>query len=174
MSDPRFNSIHLDANSRRDDFRRARARLYGSCGTHTIALDRERLREEGDGQPHTIIQNLGDIPTDLQFWLVDKDGTYPLKGGLNSVGRMPDNDVVIADASVSRRHCAILVHVSRGCELHDTASKNGTFLNGTRISGPTRLVCGDEIKMCDHTIIFQSSQAEGENANSPSQLVTIG
>jgi hypothetical protein len=174
MSDPRFNSIHLDANPRRDEFRRARARLYGSCGSHTIALDRERIREEGDGQPHTIIQNPGEKPTDVEYWLVDKDGMYPLKSGLNSVGRMPDNDVVVADASVSRRHCAILVHITRGCELHDTASKNGTYLNGNRISGPTRLVCGDEIKMCDHTIVFQSSQGSANNAASPSHCATLG
>ena len=92
------------------------------------------------------------------------------------IGRSPEADVQVPAASVSRRHCAILVHISRGCELHDTASKNGTFLNGNRISGPTRLACGDEIKMCDHTIIFQSSQnASGEKkGESPSRCVTIG
>src|SRR5262245_36100327 len=174
MSDPRFNSIHLDTNPRREEFRRARARLFGSCGSQTIAVDRERLIDEGDGQPHTISQHLSEKPTDLKYWLVDKDGMYPLKAGVNSVGRMPDNDVVIADASVSRRHCAILVHVSRGCELHDTASKNGTFLNGSRIEGPTRLVCGDEIKMCDHTVVFQSSQSGAGDGDSPSHCATIG
>jgi len=41
---------------------------------------------------------------------------------------MPDNDVVLQDAYVSRRHCAILIHLTgERCELHDIASKNGTF-----------------------------------------------
>ena len=57
---------------------------------------------------------------------------------------MPDNDVVVADPSVSRRHCAVVVHTGQTCEIHDTASKNGTYLNGRRIDGPTRLAGGDE------------------------------
>jgi hypothetical protein len=30
----------------------------------------------------------------------------------------------------------ILVHATSGCELHDTASTNGTFVNGHRIHDP--------------------------------------
>ena len=58
------------------------------------------------------------------------------------------------DAFISRRHCAILVHASRGCELHDTASKNGTFLNEAKLAKPTRLKCGDKIRVCDRQFIF--------------------
>jgi pSer/pThr/pTyr-binding forkhead associated (FHA) protein len=61
---------------------------------------------------------------------------------------------VVSDAFVSRRHCAILVHHSSVCELYDTASKNGTYLNGNKINGPTRLHTGDEIRMCDRNYIF--------------------
>jgi pSer/pThr/pTyr-binding forkhead associated (FHA) protein len=86
---------------------------------------------------------------------------------------MPDNDVVMADGSVSRRHCAIVLHASRGCEIHDTASKNGTYLNGKRILGPTRLVAGDEIRMSDHTIVFQSDHAIPDQL-SPGMCPTIG
>jgi hypothetical protein len=155
MNDPRFNSIHLDAQPRREDYRRARERLFGACGSHTIAIDLERLAEDPHPHPHTIIESPDNIPTTVKFWLIDKDTVLPLRPGVNSIGRMPDNDVVIADGSVSRRHCAIVVHQSRGCEIHDTASKNGTFLNGKKIVGPTRLVPGDEIRLCDHTIVFQ-------------------
>jgi pSer/pThr/pTyr-binding forkhead associated (FHA) protein len=70
------------------------------------------------------------------------------------VGRAPDNDVVISDAYVSRRQCAILVHAGDGCELHDVASKNGTFLNGQKLDGPTLLHDGDEIRMCDRQLVF--------------------
>jgi hypothetical protein len=34
----------------------------------------------------------------------------PLHLSLNRVGRLPDNDVVIRDECVSRRHCAFLAH----------------------------------------------------------------
>ena len=62
---------------------------------------------------------------------------------------MPDNDIPVADGSVSRRHCAIVVHATRGCEVYDTASKNGTYVNGQRINGLTALKAGDQIRLCD-------------------------
>lgn len=173
MSDPRFNSLHLEASPRRDDYRRARALLIGACGFQTLALEHERVQEDAPGQPHTIIERSDDLPVGIGFWIKDKFGAYPLKPGLNSIGRMPNNDVVVADGSVSRRHCAIVVHKTRGCELHDTASKNGTFLNGKRIQGPTRLTHGDIIRMCDHEVIFQSDEKPPE-PDTPSQCVTIG
>lgn len=121
-----------------------------------MCMDSDRLADAADAGPCTIIEFPGDKPHGVTFWLVDKDGLYALKPGLNSVGRMPDNDIVIADGSVSRRHCAIVVHATRGAEIHDTASKNGTFLNGKRIQGPTRLMPGDEIRMCDRSVVFQA------------------
>src|SRR5262245_47785141 len=120
MNDQRFNSVHLELPVRREEFRRARAKLLGACGMQTLALDRERVEEAAEAGPCTLIERLNEIPEAVNFWLTDCDGNYPLKPGLNSVGRMPDNDVVIADGSVSRRHCAVVVHSQRGCELHDT------------------------------------------------------
>ena len=74
-----------------------------------------------------------------------------------------DNDVVIENGHISRRHCAIVVHVRTGCEIHDVASKNGTFLNGERLAGSVHLKSGDEIRMCDRNFVFMSKQgAEGQ------------
>jgi pSer/pThr/pTyr-binding forkhead associated (FHA) protein len=87
---------------------------------------------------------------------------------------MPDNDVVLKDASVSRRHCAIVVHATRGCELHDTASKNGTYLNGKRIGGPTRLINGDQIRLCEVTLVFQAGDATPPPPADPAYAATIG
>lgn len=173
MDDQRFNSIHLEVPDRREEFRRARARLLENCGMQTLAFDRERLAEAGSIGPCTLIECPGEKPANLSFWLVDSGGVYPLRPGLNSVGRMPDNDVVITDGSVSRRHCAIVVHSHRGCELHDTASKNGTFVNGRRIHGPTRLRNGDEIRMCDHVIVFKSA-GDPSQPEPPEFAPTIG
>ena len=78
--------------------------------------------------------------------------------------------MVVQDCYISRRHCAILVHSGEGCELHDTASKNGTFVNGQRIPGPTRLNPGDEIRLCDRQLIFMSKDAE---ADSPQHSPTL-
>jgi pSer/pThr/pTyr-binding forkhead associated (FHA) protein len=96
------------------------------------------------------------VPEGSDFWLRDKAGTYALKVGVNTIGRLPDNDVVLTGEFVSRRHCAILVHAGEGCEVYDIASKNGTFINGARLSGPMPLAPGDQIRMCDREVVFMS------------------
>ena len=160
MADPRLNSIHLEA-PRRQQYRLARERLLNARGYHTLVAEQV---EDSSERPHTIIENDRDkAPSAVEFWLMDKDFIYPLKVGLNTIGRSPDNDVVIQDGYVSRRHCAILVHAGRGAELHDTASKNGTFLNGHKLASPTRLHSGDEIRMCDRNLVFVT-QGGGEPA----------
>ena len=90
--------------------------------------------------------------------------------GVNPVGRLPDNSVVISDAHVSRRHCAIVVHASKKCEVHDMASKNGTFVNGAKISGPTLLKPGDEIGLGEYRLTFLGNQsAEAHSASGQTQ-----
>ena len=84
----------------------------------------------------------GAAERELSCWLSDGEFIYPLHVGVNTLGRSSNNDVVVEDAYSSRRHCAILVHSSETFELHDTASKNGTYLNGTRLSGPAPLRVG--------------------------------
>jgi ABC transport system ATP-binding/permease protein len=49
------------------------------------------------------------------------------------IGRASDNDVVVPDLSVSRYH-AELRRTSRGYEIADVDSHNGTYLNGQRIT----------------------------------------
>jgi hypothetical protein len=154
MGDPRLNSIHLP-DLRRVEYRRARDVLLQARGFQTICAV-EQLPHDTPEVTHVDINSPLAAPSQATYWLVDKFRTYPLKVGVNTVGRFADNDVIVQDGCVSRRHCAILVHLRSGCELHDTASKNGTYINGVRISGPTHLRPGDEIRMCDQQYIFQS------------------
>src|SRR5262245_51200435 len=137
MGDPRLNSLHLDP-TRRQEFRRAREALLQSRGNETIYAERQR-NESVDPGTTFIHNNKSDSPPPptLELWLVDREFIYPLKIGLNTMGRSTDNDVVVEDLYISRRHCAILVHHDHTCVLQDVASKNGTFINGTRIAGPT-------------------------------------
>jgi hypothetical protein len=157
MLDGRLNSVHLEA-PRRQEFRAAREKLLSLRGSETMAAERQEAPAGGLSEFNTAIQNLPDnaaaAAAPARYVLMDADYIYPLKVGLNTVGRMPDNDVVLQDAYVSRRHCAVLVHSGGRCELHDIASKNGTYLNGQKISGPTHLNSGDQIRMCNRTLIF--------------------
>jgi pSer/pThr/pTyr-binding forkhead associated (FHA) protein len=152
MADPRLNSIHL-TDARRMEYRQAREVLLQARGYNTLCAVDQLPR---DLQSQTIIESPDGQPVAATYWLVDRHRTYPLKVGVNTVGRSSDNDVVVPDGCVSRRHCAILVHVSTGCEIHDTASKNGTYLNGVRLTAPEHLRPGDEIRMCDQQYVFQA------------------
>jgi ABC transport system ATP-binding/permease protein len=49
-----------------------------------------------------------------------------------SVGRAPDNDIVVADVLASRHH-ATIVPTDGGLEIRDAGTINGTFVNGVRI-----------------------------------------
>jgi hypothetical protein len=152
MEDPRLNSLHLDSG-RREHYRHARDVLLASRGSDTCFA--ERRHQEDSSVDNTFIRNRpGSLPTSHEFWLLDREYIYPLKVGLNTMGRSGDNDVVVEDLFVSRRHAAILVHHDHSFILHDTASKNGTYLNGSRISGPTPLTAGDEIRICNRQFVF--------------------
>jgi len=96
------------------------------------------------------------LPTGVEHWLQDDQRIYPLKVGVNMLGRLPDNDVVIQEPHVSRRHCVIVVQAKVPCELHDNGSRNGTYVNGLRVSGSTRLFSGDEIWICRRRFVFGS------------------
>src|SRR5262245_56946551 len=116
----------------------------------------------------------GDVPVKpggTHCWLLDRGRQVPLKVGLNSIGRLPDNDVVIDDATVSRRHCAIVVHSDLTIEIHDVASKNGTTVNGHKILGPTRLRDNDEIGLSDHKLTFLLFS--GQPTNLPSHHSSV-
>jgi adenylate cyclase len=80
--------------------------------------------------------------------------SYPLKIGLNTIGRSRNNDIVLEEPLVSRRHCALLVHAGGGCELHDTASRNGTLVNGQLVRQPVQLASGDRIEVCPRTLLL--------------------
>ena len=162
MDDPRFNEAHLES-PRRAAYVHARDAACGAMGLATGNVERRF---------HALGLPLGFVPPPATCALQDMQSgmLYPLRVGLNTIGRHPDNDIVLAERVISRRHCAILVHLGNGCELHDTASKNGTYLNGHKLSGPTRLNSGDQIRMCDRQFTFLS---RGETADFPPQFPTL-
>lgn len=126
-----------------------------------------RLLNEDDLGASTVAAPPGAVVANpllgrFTFYLKDGVNVYPLRVGMNSIGRLPDNDVVIRDECVSRRHCAVLVHSDLRCELHDVASKNGTLLNGKKIPQPTRLQSGDQITLCNRRLTFHMTEVAGE------------
>ena len=64
-----------------------------------------------------------------------KGTTKPL-GTRLTIGKSTDNDLVLADDTVSRKHCE-LVRVADGVHVKDLGSTNGTKLQGARITEAT-------------------------------------
>ncbi len=166
MTDARLHSLHLEGLPRREEFRAARDRLQAACGNYTLAGDLDLLAAEQVGDGPTVTSPPGFAQT---YWLQDGEHLHPLNLGVNSVGRLPDNTVILRDEHVSRRHCAIVIHRDGRCELHDVASKNGTVLNGHKIAGPTRLKPGDQIVLCARRLTFLAG-----NTPSPSPPARAG
>ena len=76
--------------------------------------------------------------------LILDDKTYPLEGqGPWSIGRSEENDVVISNPNVSRRH-AQLSRLESGFLVEDLGSTNGTLLDGAPIDRE-RIESGDEL-----------------------------
>jgi LysM repeat protein len=72
--------------------------------------------------------------------------TFSLQKTVLTLGRAADNDIVIDDAEVSRHHARMTL---RGNDwvLEDLGSRNGTFVNGQRITGPVILTPGSQVAL---------------------------
>jgi hypothetical protein len=75
----------------------------------------------------------------------DRTVVYELVDDVVSVGRGPENTIVLDDLSASTRH-ARLQRSGDDFELIDVGSTNGTRLNGTVIAAPVLLRAGDRIR----------------------------
>lgn len=75
-----------------------------------------------------------------------------------TIGRAPGNDIVLADdGQVSRTH-AVLERLGAGWSVRDVSSRNGTFVNGTRVSGETRVGPGDELRIGRTRIVLRAER----------------
>ena len=61
------------------------------------------------------------------------------------IGRASSNDVCLDHDSVSKLHARIKVGGGDGLMLSDAGSRNGTALNGARLTGPKPIEQGDQI-----------------------------
>jgi diguanylate cyclase (GGDEF)-like protein len=76
---------------------------------------------------------------------------YVIKPGKNTLGRKPDNDIVIVDESASRIHAEFFCHANL-LVVDDLKSTNGTFVNRERITEPRVLRKGDQIRIGQHEV----------------------
>ncbi|MFZ2418932.1 MAG: FHA domain-containing protein [Smithellaceae bacterium] len=89
---------------------------------------------------------------------------YILDKELTTIGRKPDNDIVIDNQAVSGHHAAIKVE-GDAIWLEDLSSLNGTFVNSQKIS-KTELFNGDVALIGVHTLNVTSDKSRAGDAKS--------
>lgn len=85
---------------------------------------------------------------------------FPVNGAATSIGRLSENDIVLSDTKVSRRH-AMIVYTGVSFVIHDTGSANGVELEGKRITGSAPLGNGDHLRIGDMEFTFELRSEDG-------------
>ncbi|MCL2625216.1 MAG: FHA domain-containing protein [Cystobacterineae bacterium] len=90
--------------------------------------------------------------------------------GQLTLGRLDENDVVLAESGVSRRHARFFME---GDELwvEDLGSANGTFVDGEMISSPVLLKNKAQVLIGDCEIVVHLKQAKERDENTRPKVV---
>ena len=79
---------------------------------------------------------------------------YPLDRPVIRIGRTQDSEIRLADAGVSREHARVF-QVGQDYFLEDLGSRNGTWVDGARIS-QHRLKTGERVQIGACRFLFES------------------
>ena len=83
-------------------------------------------------------------PQRAAAWLIGESARVALHSGENIVGREPDGGVQIDVPTISRRHARITIGES--IVVEDLGSKNGTWIQNERLTGPRTLMDGTVVR----------------------------
>jgi DNA-binding winged helix-turn-helix (wHTH) protein len=110
---------------------------YSFCGEALEATPRTGLARDG-----------------VSSFLVWGPRELLLADGENLLGRGLDASARVESATVSRWHARIVL-AAAGATIEDLGSKNGTYLNGRRLSGPVTIADGDAITLGSVRLLFR-------------------
>lgn len=102
--------------------------------------------------------------TEPEF-LLEKDELY--------LGRDVNNDIIISDPEVSRRHARVMRHDNQYL-FEDLGSTNGSFILGQRVTSPTVLKPGTVVSIGERVLIKYEEEETDPNATvaMPSQMIS--
>jgi hypothetical protein len=133
-----------------------------ACGTvldapthRTIVLPKTDPLQDAPGSADNAVIGAREVaPGEVMLVVRQGDvmGTrFALTGDQVAVGRIPDNDIVLDDVTVSRRH-AVLVNESGKWMVRDLRSLNGTYLNHVRVDEAV-INHGDELQVGKYRLV---------------------
>ncbi|KIG13326.1 LysM domain protein [Enhygromyxa salina] len=85
----------------------------------------------------------------------------PLTGAQLSIGRTPDNDLVLDQGGVSSRHCVIGRDPTGVFVIQDQGSTNGTWVAEQRVSGTAALQPGVKITVGSYILVLELGSVGG-------------
>ena len=97
------------------------------------------------------------MPPEIAYEVSGQGRSFVLEKDEITLGRAPDNDLVIQDGSISRYH-ARLRHAGGAWRIEDLSSKNGTRVNDVENSAAP-LEDGDSIMVGSFPVIFRDETA---------------
>jgi hypothetical protein len=117
------------------------------------AILRQSLEEPAVPEPRTIdLPPTRRVPPTVHARIRTCDGVEREIGDVFTIGRHPSCNLVVSDASVSRRHAEIRP-VAEGCLITDLGSANGTRVGGTLFT-QRLLHSGDVVQVGEYTFTF--------------------
>jgi pSer/pThr/pTyr-binding forkhead associated (FHA) protein len=124
---------------------------------------RDRIAAERRGTPFLVYRDIDDEQS-----IVDLEAA----GERITIGRRPSNEVVLEwDSEVSRVHAALERLGDEWTVVDDGLSRNGTYVNGARVTSRHRLHDGDVIAIGGTLIAFR---APSEGSISRATVTALG
>ncbi len=84
---------------------------------------------------------------------------FVLNSTVTTIGRAQDNDIVINNLALSRRHAEVVCRAGH-YEVSDQGSQNGVFVNNERVRSPRPLKTSDTITMGSYQFVFSENQSQ--------------
>jgi DNA-binding winged helix-turn-helix (wHTH) protein len=110
---------------------------------------------------YRFVAGVGEVPSArvgsdraVRMYLTSGDRQYPLVDGAMTIGRAGDAAIQIDSGGVSRHHARIVVSGDEA-RVEDLGSKNGTFVDGKRVTGVFLLIDGNEIRVGPVVLTFR-------------------
>ncbi len=112
------------------------------------------------------------MPSHLEIWRPSGRELISLGGERVTVGKSSTNVVSLDhDSTVSRVH-AVLENLGFAWSIRDVGSRNGTYLNGEKISAERVLRSGDELRIGKSRLVFWQVK-EGDHTTTAEETVSV-
>ncbi len=151
-------------------YQSTKSKYSGTQGTLLVAKNDERIPDFTDDAGSAPI-NL-DQPALIGLTPPFSTRRFPLRPGKTSIGRRDDNDIVLADGSVSSLH-AWVIEDNGSYRLMNILSTNGSFVNNERVT-EAPLKEGDRIRFGGVELQLHTGISTRKSHAAPRIWVVVG